>query len=141
MTPPVTGPVLVVGSGLLGASIGLALRRAGVQVWLDDVDPHAVAEAVGRGAGEPWRPDAGEPRLVVVAVPPAVAGAAMARAGSCREVLAESLGPAQVDVLHLGARQVALGVREHPHHPRQGAAHVELLGADEWYVGQPERTR
>ena len=82
MTPPVTGPVLVVGSGLLGASIGLALRRAGVQVWLDDVDPDAVAEAVGRGAGEPWRPDAGDPRLVVVAVPPAAAGAAMARAGA-----------------------------------------------------------
>ena len=82
MTPPVTGPVLVVGSGLLGASIGLALRRAGVHVWLDDVDADAVAEAVGRGAGEPWRPDAGDPRLVVVAVPPAAAGAAMARAGA-----------------------------------------------------------
>ena len=82
MTPPVTGPVLVVGSGLLGASIGLALRRAGVHVWLDDVDPDAMAQAVGRGAGEPWRPDAGEPRLVVVAVPPAAAGPAIARAGA-----------------------------------------------------------
>lgn len=82
MTPPVVGPVLVVGSGLLGASIGLALRRAGVRVWLDDVDPEAVAEAVSRGAGEPWHPDAGQPRLVVVAVPPAAAGLAMAHAGA-----------------------------------------------------------
>ena len=81
MTAPVAGPVLVVGSGLLGASIGLALRRAGVQVWLDDVDADAVAEAVERGAGETWQPGAGEPRLVVVAVPPAAAGAAMAKAG------------------------------------------------------------
>lgn len=82
MTSPVTGPVLVIGSGLLGASIGLALQRASVPVWLDDVDPDAVAEAVGRGAGQPWREDAGEPRIVVVAVPPAVAGEAMARAGA-----------------------------------------------------------
>lgn len=82
MTAPVAGPVLVVGSGLLGASIGLALRRAGVQVWLDDVDADAVAEAVERGAGETWQPGAGEPRLVVVAVPPAAAGAAIAKAGA-----------------------------------------------------------
>jgi len=81
MTAPVSGPVLVIGSGLIGASVGLALRRAGVQVWLDDVDAVAVAEAVDRGAGDPWRPAAGQPRLVVVAVPPAVAGPAMARAG------------------------------------------------------------
>lgn len=80
MSVPVAGPVLVVGSGLLGASVGLALRRAGVQVWLDDVDRDAVAEAVERGAGDPWHPGAGEPRLVVVAVPPAAAGAAMAQA-------------------------------------------------------------
>lgn len=82
MSAPVAGPVLVVGSGLLGASIGLALRRAGVEVWLDDVDPAAVTEAVERGAGEPWREGAGEPRLVVVAVPPSAAGAAMAAANA-----------------------------------------------------------
>lgn len=82
MTVPVTGPVLVIGSGLLGASVGLALRRAGVQVWLDDVDDDAVAEAVDRGAGQAWRPGAGEPRVVVVAVPPSAVGAAMASAGS-----------------------------------------------------------
>lgn len=82
MSAPVAGPVLVIGSGLLGASVGLALRRAGVQVWLDDVDPDAVAEAVERGAGEPWRDGAGEPRMVVVAVPPAAAGATMATASA-----------------------------------------------------------
>ena len=82
MSAPVAGPVLIIGSGLLGASVGLALRRAGVRVWLDDVDPGAVTEAVERGAGEPWDAGAGEPRLVVVAVPPAVAGAAMAAASA-----------------------------------------------------------
>lgn len=82
MTVPVTGPVLVIGSGLLGASVGLALRRAGVSVWLDDMDRTAVAEAVERGAGEAWLPGSGEPRIVVVAVPPGAAGQAMADASA-----------------------------------------------------------
>jgi len=82
MTVPVEGPVLVVGSGLLGASVGLALRRAGVRVWLDDIDADVLAVAVDRGAGDPWRPDRGAPRIVVVAVPPASAGAVMAAASA-----------------------------------------------------------
>ena len=82
MSVPVAGPVLVIGSGLLGASVGLALRRAGVQVWLNDTDPGALAEAVARGAGEPWRDGAGAPALVVVAVPPQSAGESMARASA-----------------------------------------------------------
>ena len=30
------GPVLIIGSGLLGASLGLALRAGGVRVYLED---------------------------------------------------------------------------------------------------------
>lgn len=73
MTPRpelLTGPVLVVGAGLLGASIGLAARRAGLTVWLSDVNPEHVRTASGLGAGE-TAPADGHPQLVVVAVPPA----------------------------------------------------------------------
>lgn len=82
MSVPVAGPVLVVGTGLLGTSVGLALRRAGVSVYLDDADPTVRDIAIARGAGEAWDPEASEaaPQLVVVAVPPAVAGQAMAQA-------------------------------------------------------------
>ncbi len=53
--------------GLLGASIGLALREKGVDVVLDDVSPAALALAVDYGAGR--RPaDGDEPELIVVAV-------------------------------------------------------------------------
>jgi len=63
------GLVLVVGAGLLGTSIGLALRRAGVDVALDDVDGDNLHVAVERGAGA--RLQAGDaPVLVVVACPP-----------------------------------------------------------------------
>ncbi|MSX63867.1 MAG: prephenate dehydrogenase, partial [Actinobacteria bacterium] len=35
----VIGPVLVIGTGLIGTSIALALKRAGVEVFLEDTDP------------------------------------------------------------------------------------------------------
>ena len=63
------GPVLIVGAGLLGTSIGLALRAQGVDVHLVDVSPENVRTASGLGAGVP-RPDGPPPQLVVVAVPP-----------------------------------------------------------------------
>ena len=65
----VPGPVLVVGAGLLGTSIGMALSHAGVRVLLEDVSPENVRTATALGAGTPAPPDA-TPALVVVAVPP-----------------------------------------------------------------------
>jgi prephenate dehydrogenase len=72
VTAPVVGSVLIVGSGLIGASIGLALRAGGVTVWLEDTDPESVRVAVARGAGVAGPPQA-DPDLVIVAVPPAIA--------------------------------------------------------------------
>ncbi|ROS62667.1 prephenate dehydrogenase [Frigoribacterium sp. PhB160] len=66
-----SGQVRIVGSGLLGTSIGLRLRQHGVDVILDDVSPAARSLAVDYGAGR--EPSAGDaPVLVVVAVPPDV---------------------------------------------------------------------
>ncbi|POH58174.1 prephenate dehydrogenase [Arthrobacter glacialis] len=75
------GPVLVLGSGLLGASIGLGLRARGVDVVLSDPSPSAQAVAVDIGAGralelaEPLNPE-----LVVVAAPPDVSATVVAAA-------------------------------------------------------------
>ncbi len=63
------GPVLVVGTGLLGTSIGLALRAQEIEVHLADVSPENVRTASGLGAGV-VRPIGGQPQLVVIAVPP-----------------------------------------------------------------------
>jgi prephenate dehydrogenase len=74
-------PVLVVGTGLIGTSIALALRRLGVQVRLSDRDPGALAVAVERGAGvalDAAGLDPIEPALVVVAVPPVVTASVVA---------------------------------------------------------------
>lgn len=64
------GPVLIIGTGLVGASVGCALTAAGEEVHLrDKVQSHArVAE--GRGAGRVEDIDPEAVALVVVAVPP-----------------------------------------------------------------------
>jgi prephenate dehydrogenase len=46
-----TGPVLVVGTGLLGTSIGLACARAGLEVLLSDPSAENLRTASGLGAG------------------------------------------------------------------------------------------
>ncbi|NYG55994.1 prephenate dehydrogenase [Nocardioides perillae] len=66
---PLVGPVEVVGAGLVGTSVGLACRRAGLEVVLSDVSPDHLRTAAGLGAGRRRRPE-DRPQLVVVAVPP-----------------------------------------------------------------------
>jgi prephenate dehydrogenase len=78
---PVTrtaGPVRVVGTGLLGASIGLGLATRGVDVVLADPSPSALALARDLGAGRLPQPEDAEPALVVVAAPPDVTAAVVA---------------------------------------------------------------
>ena len=67
---PLTGPVRVVGAGLLGTSIGLARRRRGIDVLLRDVNPRNVEIANSLGAGVAEGDVEGGVQLVVVAVPP-----------------------------------------------------------------------
>ena len=59
----------IVGCGLIGTSLGLALRRIGAEVLLQDAKPEHVEQAIALGAGQPWQPD--QPvDCIVVAVPP-----------------------------------------------------------------------
>ena len=69
----VPSPVRIIGTGLIGGSLGMALRRAGVDVQVEDVSPGTAALAVELGAGS--LPSAGDrhPELVLVAAPPDVA--------------------------------------------------------------------
>ncbi|HLS64696.1 MAG TPA: prephenate dehydrogenase [Ruania sp.] len=67
-----TGPVHIVGTGLLGTSIALALTARDVPVTLTDTSPSALALSRDLGAGSIAAPEDPEPALVVVAVPPDV---------------------------------------------------------------------
>jgi prephenate dehydrogenase len=71
------GQVRIVGAGLLGTSIGLALTAKGVEVSLADLSPTAVRLAIDYGAGR-LPADDDRPALVVVAVPPDVTASTVA---------------------------------------------------------------
>lgn len=98
--------VLVIGAGLLGGSVGLALTRAGRSVWLRDRNPQSVADAVALGAGSPWPEmpsQEGLPAIscVVVAVPPSQVGPVMV------DALAEFEDAVVTDVSSVKARPIA----------------------------------
>ncbi|GAA2757863.1 prephenate dehydrogenase [Actinopolymorpha rutila] len=84
MTEPPFRRVVVIGAGLMGTSVALALRRFGVEVLLEDADPGNLRVAVSLGAGVPVTPGdaprAEQADLVVVGVPPAALGTVIADA-------------------------------------------------------------
>jgi len=66
-----TGSVRVVGAGLLGTSIGLALTKAGLDVVIDDSSPAITRLAIDYGAGRQSSTE-DTPSVIVVCVPPDV---------------------------------------------------------------------
>jgi prephenate dehydrogenase len=73
--------VVIIGTGLIGTSIALALREQGSQVWLSDSDPAAARLAADLGAGDLLAGHTGEPAdIAVIAVPPAAVAATLAEA-------------------------------------------------------------
>jgi prephenate dehydrogenase len=86
-----TGPVEVIGTGLVGTSIGLALRRAGVEVLLTDSSTDHLRTATGLGAGR-LSTAADRPQLVVVAVPPDSLGRMIAKALAADGVVVTDVG-------------------------------------------------
>src|SRR4051794_3749705 len=89
------GPVLVVGAGLLGTSIALALREEGIDVAVSDVSEEHLRTATGLGAANVA---AGEvrPALVVVAVPPDHLAAEVAKALTGTDAVVTDVGSVKV---------------------------------------------
>lgn len=71
---------VVIGAGLIGASIGMALRPQGWDVRLEDADAAALRRAEDLGAGTTMAPAAEDVALVAVAVPPAITAATVIEA-------------------------------------------------------------
>ncbi|WP_370189295.1 prephenate dehydrogenase [Aeromicrobium sp.] len=129
-------PTLVVGCGLIGTSVALALREHGIDVHLSDRDADHVAAAVERGAGsaEPVH----DPALVVVAVPPRATAAAV------REALETYPAAVVTDVASVKgsvAREVAGGAgldRYVGSHPMAGSERSGPLAASaRLFEGRP----
>lgn len=132
--------LLVVGTGLIGTSVGLALHGER-RVLLTDTDPARVQEAVERGAGTAW--DGSEQvDCALVAVPPAQTAAILAdlQARTVAQVfthVASCQGRVQSDLAALGVdtSQICGG---HPLAGREvtgpGAATGELFAGRPWVV-------
>ena len=134
--------VRVVGTGLIGTSLGIALCRAGFRVTLSDPSPTAARLARDLGAGEIADASTADPDLVVVAAPPDVAA----------DVVVESLGrwPEAVvtdvasvkgsvaDAVRDGGGDLTRYVGSHPMAGRErsgaGAARGDLFDGRAWVV-------
>jgi prephenate dehydrogenase len=142
---PVPGQVVVIGTGLIGTSVALALRERGGVVWLADADRVAARLAADIGAGTEL-PEGGPPGgpadLVVLSVPPEAVAPALAAAQ------ARGLGRWYTDVASVkelplsGARELgcdlAAFVGGHPFSGRErsgpAAARANLFLGQPWAI-------
>lgn len=141
MTPAARtrGPVRIVGTGLLGASVGLGLRRLGVEVRLSDASPSAERLAEDYGAGRAARPDDDAPALVVVCVPPDVtARVVAAELAAWPEAIVTDVASVKhsvIEELRAGGSEIERYVGGHPMAGRETGG--PLSGRADLFLGRP----
>ena len=136
----------VIGAGLIGASIGLALSHRGVDVVLRERDPEQLRLALALHAGRPW--DAEQVDHAVVAVPPdAVVGELLALqrsglAATCSDVASVKAGP--VEAAAAAGCDMTLFCGGHPVAGRERggaiAARADLFAGRPWVLTPTEAT-
>jgi prephenate dehydrogenase len=132
------GTVRVLGTGLLGTSIGLALTGQGTRVLLSDPSPTALAVARDLGAGE-IDPGGLRARLTIVAAPPDVTAQVVAEAldddpeATVTDVASVKSGVLRA-VTELGA-DLSRYVGGHPMAGRERSGPVAARG--DLFVGRP----
>ena len=136
-----TGTVRIVGAGLLGTSIGLALSKAGLDVVLQDSSPANTRLAIDYGAGRQAEPS-DSPSVIVVCVPPDVTAAVVqSELAEFPNAIVTDVASVKVQVLDsLRAHGIALGryVGSHPMAGRErgGAmsARADLFYTRPWVI-------
>ncbi|MEV3873665.1 prephenate dehydrogenase [Streptomyces sp. NPDC049906] len=135
---------LVIGTGLIGTSIALALTGRGVAVHLVDHDPQQARTAAALGAGTDEPPTA-PVDLAVVAVPPAHVAATLAdllerdAARGCLDVASVKGGPRRdLEALLTGPGRDAALSRHLGTHPMSGREKSGPLAATaDLFEGRP----
>jgi len=142
---PVPASTVVIGTGLIGTSVALALRARGVAVWLADQDDTALRLAVSLGAGQRQPPGGipgGPADVAVLAVPPAAVAAEL-RAAQERRLARCYTDVASVKELPLAAaRELGCDMASYiPGHPLSGrersgpaAARADLFTGRPWVL-------
>jgi len=134
--------VVVIGTGLIGTSIALALRERGISVWLADADGEAVLLATSLGAGQPLPADGvpgGPADVGVLAVPPAAVATELYSA-QARDLARVYTDVASVKELPLAAaRELGCDLASYlPGHPLSGRERSGPAAARaDLFVGRP----
>ncbi|WP_214410496.1 prephenate dehydrogenase [Sphaerisporangium fuscum] len=132
--------VTVIGTGVIGTSVALSLRRAGIQVALSDTDRASLAQAERMGAGAALTDATPRADVVVIATPPSTVVKVL------REAQARGLGRVYTDVASTKGRIFADAelagcdfTTYVPGHPMAGrelsgpaAARAELFAGRSW---------
>ena len=113
--------VRIVGAGLVGSSLGMALVRAGADVLLEDLNPSHARVAAGLGAGRVASDD--EPvDVVVVASPPATIAEAIIRMLERHpEAVVTDVGSVKSSVIQAVVASSECPDRYVPGHPMAGS--------------------
>ena len=130
----------IVGAGLLGTSVGLALAQSSWSVWICDADPGAEALASELGAGiRGWAPS--DPSLVLLAVPPAAVQPVMAEVSRLFPHSTVSDTASIKTEPQLEAERLEMGRRFVGGHPMAGrersggaAAQADLFDSRPWAI-------
>jgi prephenate dehydrogenase len=138
MTEPAA--LQIVGAGLLGTSVGLALADRPWRVWIQDRDPRAERVAADLGAGTAGWCE-GAPDVVLLAIPPSAVGSVMKEccrlypSATVSDVSSVKYEP-QVEAERLGAADRFVGGHPMAGRERSGAtaARADLFEARPWAV-------
>ncbi|BDZ66142.1 prephenate dehydrogenase [Agromyces mangrovi Wang et al. 2018] len=133
-----TGPVRVVGVGLLGSSVGLGLRARGIDVILADASPTHLGIAADYGAGRPAA-EGDAPQLIVVCVPPDVtADVIAAELSAYPEAIVTDVASVKLRVLEELRERGADVSRYIGSHPLAGRERGgPMSGRADLFVGRP----
>jgi prephenate dehydrogenase len=136
--PRLTDTVRIVGAGLLGTSIGLALSKKGLDVVIEDSSPANRSLAIDYGAGRSAS-EGDSPKLVVVCVPPDVtASVVAAELAAFPNAVVTDVASVKVSIQRqleaLGADQTRY-VGSHPMAGRERGGAIS--GRADLFVGRP----
>ncbi|MEY3677011.1 MAG: hypothetical protein RL351_238 [Actinomycetota bacterium] len=133
-----TGEVRIVGAGLLGTSIGLALTKQGIDVALSSKSTKSVDLAVSYGAGRAVRED-DSPKLIVVCVPPQLTAQIVAEELiAFPDAIVTDVASVKLEILEELERLAAPIERYVGSHPMAGRERGgAIAGRADLFVGRP----
>ena len=133
-----TGPIKIVGTGLIGTSIGLALKGKGLEVLLEDASPAVLNLAIDFGAGSKFEGSV-EPELVIVCTPPDVTAQVIAKELSAHPAATvtdvASVKGTVLTALQQQAIELSNYVGSHPMAGREQTG--ALAGRADLFIGRP----